>query len=114
MAEMMDICVVYARPDTQQQVNLQLPPGSTAQQALQASGLLEQWPEIDLRKNRIGVHARILDGRVNPSPEHYVLQHLDRVEIYRPLQIDPKQARLLRAERAKARHKRVQENHESE
>lgn len=109
MAEMIDVCVVYARPDTQQQVDLQLPPGSSARQAVDASGLLEQWPEIDLSQNRIGVHARILDGRVNPAPEDYVLQHLDRVEIYRPLQIDPKQARLLRAERAKAKRHNTQE-----
>jgi uncharacterized protein len=109
MAEMINVCVVYARPDTQQQIELQLPPGSSAQQAVVASGLLEQWPEIDLSQSRIGVHARILDGRVNPSPEDYVLQHLDRVEIYRPLQIDPKQARLLRAERAKLRRNKTQE-----
>lgn len=109
MAEMIAVSVVYARPDTQQQINLQLPLGSSAKQAVEASGLLAQWPEIDLDHNRIGVHARILDGRVNPSPQDYVLQHLDRVEIYRPLQIDPKQARLLRAERAKARRDKTQD-----
>lgn len=108
MDEVIEVSVVYARPDTQQEISLQLPQGSTARQAVEASGLLSQWPEIDLQQNRIGVHARILDGRVNSLPEDYVLQNLDRVEIYRPLQIDPKQARLLRAERAAARRQKAQ------
>ena len=66
--------------------------GSTALQALQASGLLERHPEIDLAVLRVGVW-----GRLCPADE--LLREGDRVEIYRPLLADPKDARRKRAQR---------------
>ncbi|MGA9855879.1 MAG: RnfH family protein [Gammaproteobacteria bacterium] len=86
--------VIYASPDAQYQVTLRLSAGTTANAALEASGLLNKFPEIDLRRQRIGVFGRL----VKPD---YVLQDGQRLEIYRPLTHDPKQARRERAARAK-------------
>jgi putative ubiquitin-RnfH superfamily antitoxin RatB of RatAB toxin-antitoxin module len=66
-------------------VELSLPPGSTLQQALRASGLLERHglaSEHDL----VGIWGR-------RQPGHTLLRDRDRVEIYRPLRCDPKEAR---------------------
>lgn len=70
--------------------------GSTALQALRASGLLERHPEIDLTVLRVGVW-----GRLCPTDE--LLREGDRVEVYRPLTVDPKEARRLRYRRQRSR-----------
>lgn len=70
-------------------VSLQLAPGSTILHALRASGLLARHAEIDLGAQRVGIW-----GRVKPLSEP--LRDQDRVEIYRPLTVDPKEARRLR------------------
>lgn len=87
--------VIYALPDGQYQVTLKLPAGSTANAALADSGLLKKFPEIDLQRQRIGVLGRI----VKPD---YVLEDGQRLEIYRPLTCDPKQARRERAAQGKS------------
>lgn len=94
---MVSIELVYALPDEQAVVCLKLPEGSTARQALVLSGLLEQYPEIDIEQQALGVFSK----KVNLD---YRLQAGDRLEIYRPLKIDPKVARRLR-ERKKKRNK---------
>lgn len=86
--------VVYALPGAQEVVELMLPPGATAGRALVMSGLLERYPEIDLRACRIGIYGRLVR-------EDTALRDGDRVEIYRPLIADPKQARRRRASRAR-------------
>ncbi|MDX1604613.1 MAG: RnfH family protein [Candidatus Competibacterales bacterium] len=86
----MRVEVAYARPDRQWLITIELPPGSTAAQALAHSGLLETLPEIDPVSAPLGLFGR----RCAPDT---VLQPGDRVEVYRPLQIDPKQARRRRA-----------------
>lgn len=91
MAEQISVEVVYVLPDKAHRVTLQLAPGSTIGQAIEASGLLERCPEIDLdRNNRVGVFGRLrhLNDRLADG---------DRVEIYRPLRADPKEARRRRA-----------------
>jgi putative ubiquitin-RnfH superfamily antitoxin RatB of RatAB toxin-antitoxin module len=50
----------------------------------------------------MGIFSSLLDGKTRAVPREYVLQVRDRVEIYRPLLIDPKQARLKRAEKVKS------------
>jgi len=56
VAEMLlQVEVIYALPDKQERVPLRLPAGSTLQQALEASGLLEKYPAIDLEKNKFGI-----------------------------------------------------------
>ena len=65
---------------------LELPPGSTALQALQASGLIQDLPELQGRTLDVGVWGRA-------CPPSQVLEDGDRLEIYRPLRVDPKVAR---------------------
>ena len=97
----LDVEVVYASPDRQSLIAMQVPLGTTALEAVRNSGILQEFPEIDVTSASFGVFSRLLDGRSNPTAEEYILLPHDRVEIYRPLLIDPKQARLRRAARAK-------------
>ncbi len=84
--------VVYATPSCQEVIEIAARPGSTIEQVIRESGLLERFPEIDLARNRVGVFGEIASLR---DPVH----DGDRVEIYRPLLADPKEARRRRAER---------------
>ena len=85
-----DIEVVYALPEKQVVRRMNLPEGTTVEQAVKLSGILPQFPEIDLLKNRLGIYGRMV-------PPTTVLCNRDRVEIYRPLRIDPKENRRKRA-----------------
>ena len=79
--------VVYSPgPSKGSQVRLQLASGATVHDALRASGLLDQFPEIDLCRQPVGVWGR----KVSPAVK---LQDNDRIEIYRPLPVEPKVAR---------------------
>ncbi len=98
MADNIAVEVVYALAETQERVSLSLPEGSTAIQAVEASGLLTKHPEIDLKKNKIGVYAKLAKADT-------VLRDRDRVEIYRPLIADPKEVRKQRAAEGKAMKK---------
>lgn len=82
--------VAYALPDQQVILPVQVPVQATAEQAIAASGVMNQFPEIDLEKQKIGIFSKIV-------PLTQVLQPRDRVEIYRPLIADPKAARRERA-----------------
>jgi putative ubiquitin-RnfH superfamily antitoxin RatB of RatAB toxin-antitoxin module len=91
MAEtLIDVEVAYATPEQQVIVALKMPEGVTVQQAIHASGLLSRFPEIDKTDLKAGVFGSVckLDQ---------TLRRADRVEIYRPLIHDPKEARRQRA-----------------
>lgn len=90
MADFIAIQVVYAWPQRQDLVSISLPAGATLQSAVEASGLLLKYPEIDLARGSFGVYSRI-------SRLDTILRDLDRVEIYRPLIADPKEVRRRRA-----------------
>ena len=81
-----NICVGYALPDKQELVSIQVPANSTVKQAIEISGFLQKYEQIDLSKSTFGVYGKAvsLDQTLNNE---------DRVEIYRPLITDPKQAR---------------------
>ena len=98
MAEPIAVEVVYALKDKQELVALKLSSGATAREAVEHSGLLEKYPEIDFARNKLGVFARL----VKPDA---VLRDRDRVEIYRPLIADPKEVRKQRAAEGKAMKK---------
>ena len=98
MAEQIQVQVCYALRDKQELVDLKLPEGATVQQALEASGLLVKHPEIDLKKNKFGIFAKL-------SKVDTVLRDRDRVEIYRPLIADPKEVRKQRAAEGKVMKK---------
>lgn len=85
--------VVYALPEKQYLLKVRLAQGSTVEQAIAASGILELRTDIDLAKNKVGIFSRPvkLSDAVNDG---------DRVEIYRPLIADPKELRRQRAEKA--------------
>ncbi len=93
--------VAYATPDRQLIISLEVPVGTTAYEAVMLSKIAEEFENIDPEKDPMGIFSRLLDGKSYPTPAEYQLLALDRVEIYRPLTIDPKQARLKRAERMK-------------
>ena len=84
--------VAYAKPDKQALLALQIKPGTTLLEAIKLSGILEQFPEIDLGQAKFGIFSKI-------SPPDTVLREKDRVEIYRPLIADPKESRRKRAEK---------------
>lgn len=94
--ELLSIEVVYAQPQIQHLIALQLAPGSSLWQAVEQSGLLEQCPELQTRVNELRENVGIF-GALKPADT--VLKSGDRVEIYRPLVMDPKEARRLRAEK---------------
>lgn len=87
---MLDVEVAYAKPDQQVIVALKMPEGATAEQAVSASGMLERFPEIDRANLKTGVFG-------NVCKLDHPLKQGDRVEIYRPLLHDPKEARRQRA-----------------
>jgi uncharacterized protein len=88
----MHVEVVYALPLEQDVISIEMSAGTTVLQAVVASGMLARHPDIDLGVARVGVWGRstTLDS---------VLRDGDRVEIYRPLQVDPKEVRRRRAVR---------------
>lgn len=88
--------VAYATPERQLILEMQVAQGTTAAQAVRASGITREFPQIDLAQDAMGIFSRHLNGKDYPVPEEYVLLPGDRVEIYRPLLIDPKAARAAR------------------
>ncbi|HEY3596990.1 MAG TPA: RnfH family protein [Paraburkholderia sp.] len=91
---MMPIEVCYALPDRQTLIAIELPEGATVRQAIEASGILQRHPDIDLMKQKVGVFGKL-------KPLDAVLTEHDRVEIYRPLIFDPKVARQRRVEKTR-------------
>ena len=84
--------VVYALPEGADAARVALPAGATLGDAIAAAGVLERHPEIELARWQVGIHGK-------RATMQTVLAHGDRVEIYRPLLVDPKEARRLRARR---------------
>lgn len=82
--------IAYALPNQQQIIPIKVTVNITAEGAIKASGILSLFPEIDLTINKVGIFGKI-------TSLDTVLRYGDRVEIYRPLIIDPKKARRERA-----------------
>lgn len=78
--------VVYALPNLQRLIALQLEPASNVADAVRASGLCAEFPEIDPETSSLGVWG-------HPVQATHSLKDGDRVEIYRPLAMDPREAR---------------------
>jgi len=96
---MLRVEIVYALRDRQVLLALEVEGGTTARQAVERSGILQRFPEIDLARAGLGIFGR----GVSPDTP---LRDGDRVEIYRPLIADPKNARRERAQRAPRRLRR--------
>ena len=95
--------VAYATIERQCVIPLKVTNGTTAYAAIRLSKIEQEFEEIDIDGSPIGIFGKILDGKSRPNSKEYVLQDNDRVEIYRPLTVDPKKARLKRAASAKAK-----------
>ncbi len=93
--ESVQVDVVYALSSEAFVRRLTLAVGATAQEAIEASGVLQRYPEIDLAKWKIGIYSRTVKLQ-------QCLVEGDRVEIYRPLLADPREVRKRRADKAKA------------
>lgn len=89
---MLSIEVCYALREQQTRIALMLPAGATVNDALVASGILDLHPEIDLSTQKVGILGKL-------APLDALLADYDRVEIYRPLIVDPKVARQRRVEK---------------
>jgi hypothetical protein len=103
--ELISVEVAYAAPEKQLILQIDVAVGTTAFEAAELSGIVNEFETIDLNKDAMGIFSKVLDGKNMPRPKEYILKARDRVEIYRPLTIDPKQARLARAEKTKAAKK---------
>ncbi|KUJ83416.1 RnfH family protein [Microbulbifer flavimaris] len=93
--------VVYALPHEQRLIKLLVEPGTTAKEALVRSGIPEEYDEVDPDTAKLGIFGQSLGTKGLAGAEQYVLQPGDRVEVYRPLIADPKEARKQRAEKAR-------------
>jgi putative ubiquitin-RnfH superfamily antitoxin RatB of RatAB toxin-antitoxin module len=82
----MNVGVCYAEADRQLWMRLEVPDGSDVKKTIELSGILEQFPEIDLSQQKVGLFGKItkLDTQVNEG---------DRIEIYRKITADPKQVK---------------------
>ena len=90
MPEQITVDVVYAEPERQVVRRVTLPVGSTVMQAIEASGITQAVAGLVIDPEHLGIFSR------KAAPEQ-VLGKGDRVEIYRPLTLDPKEARRRRA-----------------
>lgn len=89
----MKVSIVYASMSLLYSREINVPPHTQLRHAIEQTDLLKVLPEINLSVNKVGVFGRLVSL-------NYVLEEGDRIEIYRPLKIDPKAARRLRAERS--------------
>jgi hypothetical protein len=90
MAELLQVYVCYATPSREFLHPMKVPPGTTIGDAIEQSGVLAEFPEINLELQPVGIYSK-------KKPLDTVLRALDRVEIYRPLVADPKDSRRRRA-----------------
>lgn len=86
--------VAYAKSEEQVIIPMQVEEGTSVKQAVEASGILKRFPEIDLENSKVGIFGKAC----KPEQE---LQDGDRVEVYRPLMIDPKEHRRKKAAEGK-------------
>ncbi|MDZ7622107.1 MAG: RnfH family protein [Candidatus Competibacteraceae bacterium] len=79
----MQVSVAYVEPGQPLCLNVEVPDGSTVQQAIELSGILTRCPHLNLKKQKIGIYGKLTKLT---AP----LEAGDRVEIYRPITVDPK------------------------
>jgi putative ubiquitin-RnfH superfamily antitoxin RatB of RatAB toxin-antitoxin module len=80
----MKVSVAYAKPGRQIWLTIDVPEGTTVQQAIEKSGVLKQCPEIDLATQKVGIYGKATTLETVLSDEGA------RIEIYRPITADPK------------------------
>ncbi len=86
----MRVEIAYAKPQEQVILSLEVDAKTTVETAIRQSGLLQRFPEIDLEINKVGIFGKA-------CKLEQILREGDRIEVYRPLVADPKEARRSRA-----------------
>lgn len=89
------VVVAYALQAHQREVPVELGPDATVETAIRSSGLLQEFPQIDLKHDKIGIYGVI---RALSDP----IYDGARIEIYRPLKVDPKESRRRRSRASKS------------
>lgn len=82
----MRVGLAYTDPDDPIWLQIDIPEGSTLKEAIEASGLLKRYPQIDLDKQKVGIFGKL-------AKLDTVIKEGDRVEIYRPITADPKKVK---------------------
>ena len=82
--------VAYALPEEQIIISIKVPTKFNVKQAIEESGIQKKFPDIDLSKNKVGIFGK-------KTTLDHLLKDKDRIEIYRPLILDPKEMRRKRA-----------------
>ena len=90
MPEEIMVEVAYALPEEQVIISIKVPTKFDVKQAIEKSGIQNKFPCIDLSKNKVGIFGK-------ETTLNHPLNHRDRIEIYRPLILDPKEMRRKRA-----------------
>lgn len=98
--DLIPVEVAYALPHKQKIIALLVEPGTTALAAVKRSKINEHFPGLEISAAKMGIFGQSLGTKGLDAAEKYVLHAGDRVEIYRPLASDPKEARRKRAEKA--------------
>ena len=102
MSEKISVEVVYALSQKQEALSLKVKPGTLLSEAVEQSGVLQDFPEIDLATAKVGIFSK-------QAKLDTVLRDKDRIEIYRPLIADPKEVRKKRAAEGKGESKETAE-----
>lgn len=97
MTEKISVEVAYALPEKQKILTVEVAAGTNLSDVVRLSGIADEFPEIDLGALKLGIF-----GKAVRAPDTELAREGDRIEIYRPLIIDPKQARANRAAKAAA------------
>ncbi len=84
------VSICYVTPSIQEIIRLAVPGGCTLKHAVEISGIDQKVQQVDLNKHTMGIFGKVVENT-------YILNDNDRIEIYRPLRMDPMQARRQRA-----------------
>ena len=90
LSPFIEVEIVYGKTGAVRVVKQEVENNATIRQAIEQSGILKMYPEIDLDRNKVGIFSK-------KKELQDVVQDGDRIEIYRPLLVDPKEARRRRA-----------------
>jgi putative ubiquitin-RnfH superfamily antitoxin RatB of RatAB toxin-antitoxin module len=100
--DLITVEVAYALPQKQKIIALLVEPGTTALEAVKRSKISDHFPDLDIATAKLGIFGQSLGTKGLDTADKHVLHAGDRVEIYRPLASDPKEARRKRAEKTEA------------
>ena len=95
---MINVEVVYSIGKFVELIPLSVSEGTTVIEAIRQSGMIQLHPEVEINSDNIGIYSRL-------CTEDTVLKEGDRIEIYRPLKADPKEARHQRANQQKSQQR---------